>query len=421
MLTLLKQVLITDTTSPYFNTQQDILIENGIIKQISSNINTADKIDVIEGEALAVSPGWIDLFANFAEPGYEYREGINNGINAALAGGYTQICLIPNTNPVADNKSTIEFLIQKAKNSGVNILPLGAVSKKTEGTTLAEMYDMHFAGAIAFTDGLAPLQSAGLLLKALQYVKSFNGTIIQIPIDKSIGTYGLINEGIISTQLGLPGSPALAEELCIQRDIELLKYTQSKLHITGITTAKSVALIQQAKEQGLAISCSVTPHHLFFCDEDLQNYNTNLKVNPPLRTNADKLALQQAVANGIIDCIATHHLPYNVDEKVCEFQQAQFGCIGLQTAYAAINTCLPQLDETAIAKLLHYNVAKTLNIETTGIKEHTIANLTVFTKNGNTTLTSANNKSNANNSPFLNLPLKGKVICTINHNKIYKN
>jgi dihydroorotase len=417
---LIKKVLIAQASSIFNNTIQDILIEDGIIKAIKENI-LADADTIIQEKDMIASAGWIDCFAHFCDPGFEYRENLSTGTNTAIAGGFTTVFVLPNTSPVIHNKSQVTYIVQKSKELPIHIYPLGTLTKNAEGKELAEMYDMQQSGAIAFTDGLQPVQTAGLLLKALQYTKVFNGTVIQMPIDKSIGNNGLMNEGMISTQLGLPGIPSIAEEIIIKRDIDLLRYTQSKLHITGISTAKSVALIKVAKQEGLQISCSVTPYHLFFNDEDLQQYDTHLKVNPPLRTKADMLALQQAVLDGDIDCIATHHLPHNTDDKNCEFEYALNGMIGLQTAFAAINHLLPSLSNENIAKLFSDNANTLFNLPENKIAEGTIANLTLFNRTEKTILQKNNNQSKSFNTPFANKELNGKVIGVIVKNKFLTN
>jgi dihydroorotase len=264
---LVRQATIADPDSPFNGQVTDILINGNQISKIAPHISeSAD--EVIEAAGLSVSPGWVDIFSDFCDPGYEYKETLETGANAAAAGGFTHVFVLPDTKPVVDSKTQVEYISQQSKSLPVTIHPLGAVTKGTEGKDLAEMYDMKNSGAVAFSDGIHPVQSPGLFLKALQYVKAFEGVLVQLPLDKSIGSGGLINEGVISTRLGLPGIPSLAEEVIIKRDIDLLRYTQSKLHITGISTQNSLALIAAAKKEGLNISCSVTPYHLFFCDED---------------------------------------------------------------------------------------------------------------------------------------------------------
>ena len=289
MKVLIKQAQIISSSSPFNGQIKDILITKGKIEKIADSIT--EKADqTVEEKGLCVSIGWMDVFADFGDPGFEYRENIESGSKAAAAGGFTDVVLVPNTSPVADSKSQIDYIIQKAKQVSVNIHPLAAITKRTEGKELAEMYDMQQTGAIAFSDGIHPVQNSGLLLKALQYVKTVDGTIIQIPDDTSIGANGLMNEGLISTQMGLPGKPAMAEELMVARDIKLARYADSKLHFTGISSPKSLEYIKRAKEGGIKVSCSVTPYQVYFCDEDLQDYNTNLKLNPPVRNRTDMMA-----------------------------------------------------------------------------------------------------------------------------------
>ncbi len=417
---LLKKVLIANELSEFNGLVKDIYIENNCIVEIADEINHTN-CTVFNQENSIVSSGWVDVFSHFCDPGFEYRETLSSGAKAAVAGGFTQVFVLPNTNPVIQSKSQVEYIVQQSKTLPTQIHPLGAVTKNIEGKDLAEMYDMQNSGAIAFSDGLQPIQTPGLLLKALQYVIAFDGTIIQIPIDKSIGANGLMNEGIASTQLGLPGIPTIAEEIIIQRDIDLVRYTQSKLHITGISTAKSIALIQAAKAEGLAISCSVTPYHLFYCDEDLQSYNTNLKVNPPLRTKADMLALRAAVENGSVDCIATHHTPHNFDAKVCEFEYAKNGMIGLQTAFATLQHILPNLHATKLAQLFSNNARNLFGLPNAAINIQQPADLTIFTQHNSTTITKENNQSKSFNTPFENTTLKGKVLGIVTKGELHLN
>jgi len=416
---LLKQVTIADPLSSFNGSVKDILIIDGIVSQVADSI--ADESGAYIVNNGIVSPGWVDIFSHFCDPGLEYRETLESGAAAAAAGGFTQVFVLPNTNPAVQNKSQVEYIVQKSKHLPVTIHPLGAVTKGLEGKELAEMYDMQNSGAVAFSDGTQPVQSPGLMLKALQYVKAFNGVVIQLPLDKSIGQHGLMNEGIISTRLGLPGMPAIAEELIIQRDIELLKYTGSKLHITGVSTAKGLGLIQKAKEEGLNITCSVAPYQLYFCDEDLQGYDTNLKVNPPLRTRTDMMALREAVRNGLVDCIATHHLPQNWDSKTCEFEYAKNGMLGLQTGYAVVNTAVPGLTTNRVVELFSLNARRIFNLPLVTVQQGAVAEFTLFAAAEEFVLLKKDIKSKSYNTPFIQVPLTGRVAGIIAKGAIIEN
>lgn len=417
---LLRKVTIADSNSSHNNSVKDISIVDGVIQKIDDDIEAAAS-HIIDVQNSFVSPGWVDIFSHFSDPGFEYKETLQTGAKAAAAGGFTQVFVIPNTQPVIQNKAQVEYIVQKSGSLPVTLHPLGSVTKLTEGKELAEMYDMQNSGAIAFSDGLNAVQSPGLMVKALQYVKAFNGILIQLPFDKSIGEHGLMNEGIVSTRLGLPGMPGIAEELMIKRDIELVKYTASKLHITGVSTAKGLQLIQDAKEEGIAITCSVTPYHLFFCDEDLQTYDTNLKVNPPLRTREDMLALREGVQKGWVDCIASHHLPQNWDNKVCEFEYAKNGMSSLETCYAAIQTVLPGLPAINIAALFSLNARNIFGLKNVTIEEGSNVEITLFNPSQNTFLTKEALQSKSANTPFLEKELKGKVIGIIHKGNLFLN
>ncbi|HEV8081173.1 MAG TPA: dihydroorotase [Chitinophagaceae bacterium] len=415
MKVLLKDVIIVPTSN-YTAQPSDIFIDNGIISQIGKDIkNSADKI--IHQKNLHVSVGWMDCFSNFCDPGEEHKETLETGSQAAAAGGYTEVMLIPNTNPVVHNKSQIEYIVQKSKDLPVTIHPVGAITKNTDGKELSEMFDMQNSGAIAFSDGVNSLQSSGILLKAMEYIKAFDGIIIQLPDDKSIAGTGLMNEGITSIRAGLPGRPGIAEEILIARDIELLKYTNSKIHFTGISTKKSMELISKAKKDGLKVSCSVTPFHLFFCDEDLKNYDTNLKVNPPLRAKADMQSLREGIKNKEIDFIASHHLPQHWDDKTCEFEFAAYGMIGLESVFGVASIC--GVKSSDFIKMQTENIRKIFNIEMPEIKPGAKANLTLFDPNAEYIFEEENIFSKSRNSPYIGRKLKGKSFGIINGDKVF--
>lgn len=418
MTVLIKQANISGSSSPLQGQVKDIFIQDGIIKQIADNISGAADITISESN-LYVSIGWVDVFSNFADPGYEHRETLETGAAAAAAGGFTDVLITPNTNPTVSGKSVVEYIKQKSQHLAVNIHPIGAVSKNLEGKELSEMYDMHQSGAKAFGDGSLSIQSPGILLKALQYVLPIDATVIQVPDDKSISAHGLMNEGIVSTQLGLPGKAAIAEELMIARDIELLRYTGSKLHITGVSTEKGIALIEEAKKQELRVTCSVTPMHLLFCDEDLKEYDTNLKLNPPLRTASDRAALQKAFKDGIIDCVASHHSPQHWDDKTCEFEYAKNGSESLEAVYGVANQFAKGyhslVEQMAVAP------RKIFGLPVPEIAEGSEALLTLFVPDADYIFEEGMIKSKSKNNPFTDKTLKGKVIGIINKKNLVLN
>ncbi|MDP4246567.1 MAG: dihydroorotase [Bacteroidota bacterium] len=413
---LIQQACIIDRQSPHHGGIRDILIENGHIRAIGANLN--EKADrVIRGEGVHVSPGWVDVFSHFCDPGYEYKETLETGAAAAAAGGFTDVFVIPNTRPVIDSKSQVEYIRQKSRSLPVNVWPIGAMTRSLEGKDLAEMYDMRSSGAIAFGDGTRPVQSAGLLLKGLQYIKTFRGVIIQVPDDSTVGANGLMNEGIISTRLGLPGKPMMADELIIARDIELARYTGSKIHFTGVSSPRSLQTIREARESGLDVSCSVTPQHLFFTDADLVDYDTNLKIYPPLRDQASVKSLRDAVLDGTVDCMATHHFPQVHDNKIIEFEYAQPGMTGLETAYAALHTILPQLSAERTVELLSSRARSIFGLAPASVVEGGACSLTVFDPGGTTRIGGSTTRSKSKNTAFLDRELKGRVIGIINGEK----
>jgi len=417
----IRKARVIDPQSDFHDKVVDLLVEEGFIKDIATSI-TAKSATVIEAKGLCVSPGWVDVFADYCEPGFEHKETIASGIDAATAGGFTDVLLAPNTQPSLSTKSIIHYVLGKAAGGIVNLHPIGAVSQNTEGKDLGEMMDMRENEAVAFSDGWKPVQNSNLMLKALEYVKAFHGTIIQIPVDAALAAGGLMNEGIVSTGLGMAGIPALAETLMVHRDIELLRYTASRLHITGVSTEESVDMIRRAKADGLAITCSVTPYHLALSDVWLRGYNSVYKVSPPLRAEADRMALIQGLKDGTIDCIASHHRPQEWDAKAKEFEYAADG-MGVQEI--TFNILWDTLKEyIAIDRLVE---AMTIiprdifGLEVREIKKGNKASLTVFTTGGRYTLKDADVQSASKNNPFIGKKLSGKVLGIINNGMFHLN
>jgi dihydroorotase len=283
------------------------------------------------------------------------------------------------------------------------------------------MYDMRNSGAVAFSDGTGPVQSAGLLLKGLQYVKAFDGVVIQLPDDKTVGASGLMNEGIVSTRLGLPGKPMMAEELMVARDIELVRYTDSKLHFTGVSSPRSLDFIRAAKTEGLQVSCSVTPHHLFFTDADLTEYDTNLKVYPPLRDKGSAQVLKKAVLEGLVDAIASHHFPHEFDSKIVEFEYAKPGMSSLETVYPVMRTSIPELSPEQTVELLSHRPRQLFGLEQPSIAEGQTATLTFFDPAGTTLLEAGATRSRSKNNPFIGRSLQGRVVGIFGNQGLHLN
>ena len=416
MNTLIKNVKIVDTLSAYNGKSVDIFIQNGIIKKIGTSINEKATV-VIEEEDLHVSIGWCDIFSDFADPGFEFRETITSGTQAAAKGGYTDVCIVPNTQPALDQKATVEYVLHKSKGMAVNVHPLGAISPNCEGKAIAELYDMKLSGAVAFTDGWQPMQATGVLVKALQYVKSFKGLIIQIPDDKSIQPSGLMHEGIVSTQMGFLARPSLSEDIAINTNVQLSEYADSQIHLTGISSQKGIERIREQKQNGAAVSCSVTPYHIWFTDEDLRTYDTHLKVFPVIRTQADRQALVAAIQDGTVDCIASHHRPQHTDNKELEFEYAKNGMIGLQTTYAVLNTVMPNHLQKCVA-LLAVNPRKIIGLPIPKIQEGEPACLTLFQPHKKWKFTKQENASISKNSAFFDIELTGKPWGIINNHQL---
>ena len=414
MNSLLKSVTILDKTSEFHNEKVDILIENGLIINIDFNINNPKNFKEINLSNLHVSRGWFDSSVCFGEPGFEDRETIENGLKTASRSGFTAVALQPNTNPVINSRSQIEYIKHKCTNSTVEIYPIGALTSSDSNPKLTEMFDMKNGGAICFGNYKKSISNANTLKLALQYTSSFEGVVLSYPEDEVLSNNGMVNENIMSTSLGLKGSPCLSEEVQIMRDLSILEYAGGKLHIPTISTTKSVELIRAAKASKLNVSCSVAVHNLFFSDSSLLNFNTNFKVLPPLRTKEDIKSLIEGVKDGTIDMVTSDHNPLNIELKKTEFDNAEFGTIGLESIFGALNT----LFSTKMTIKLLTSGRDIFKIPQNKIQIGEIANLTLFNPNKEYIFNDKHIFSKSKNSIFLDSKLSGKVYGVINKNKL---
>jgi dihydroorotase len=411
---IIREAKIIDSKSPFHNQVVDVKINDGILEKIGTNLSPSDDYKEIKQSNLHLSQGWFDSSVSFGEPGFEDRETIANGLNVAAKSGFTAVALQPNSAPILDNQSQILFVKQKANNTPTDLFPIGALTKNSEGADLAELFDMKNAGAIAFGDYGKSLSNANLLKIGLQYVQDFDGLVIAFCQDEKIKGSGVVNEGIVSTRLGLKGIPNLAEELIVARNLFLLEYTGGKLHIPTISTAKSVELIRNAKAKGLKVTCSVAVHNLVLNDEKLEGFDTRFKVAPPLRTENDRIALISGILDNIIDTITSDHNPMDIEHKKMEFDLAKNGTVGLESAFGALLTVLPL--EKIVEKLT--SSSSIFNLNQTEIVEGNKANITLFTTDTEWIFTKEHILSKSKNSAFLGTKMKGKVIGIYNNNKL---
>jgi dihydroorotase len=414
---LIKSVTISDPGSPYYQQVVDVLIEKGQIVKIGKKIISDTESFDARGKQL--SPGFFDLNCNIGELGMETKEDLKTGTQAAAAGGFTGVALMPNTIPPVHSKAEIEYLMNRAKNNLVDVYPMGAISYKREGKDLAEMYDMHVHGAKAFTDGNRPVQDAGLMERALLYTKGFEGLVISYPEDTAIAGKAKVHEGEVSTLLGMKGIPSLAEELMVARDLYLAEYTGSKIHFTTVSTERSVSLIKEAKRKGLQVTCDVAVHHLLLTDKTLLGFDSQYKVKPPLRTRKDVKALLSGLKDGTIDAITSQHTPHEVEFKNVEFEVAEFGMISLQTALSI--ALQAGLTPGMIVEKMAINPRKILGLDVPVIAEGQEANLVILDENAEWTFDKGNNRSKSYNSPFIGQKLKGSVLLTVNNNKLFRS
>lgn len=405
MKTLLRNVHITDPNSPHNGKQTDVLVEDGAITRISDAIR-ADDAKVISSETLHIAPGFMDLHTHVCDPGMEHKETLESAAAAAHAGGFTTILALPDTHPVIDNKSQVEYIRKRSQGLPCEIIPAGALSAGLEGKDMAELFDMHSAGARVFCDADKSITHAGLLVRALMYANQFGGKIFVRCDDKTISSGGQMNEGPTSTMLGLKGIPALAEELHVARNLALAQYANAPIHFMAISTAGSADLIRKAKKNGIAVTCAVHAYNLYWNDEVLTEFDTNYKVHPPLRGESDRQALIAAVADGTIDCITSGHTPEDVENKVVEFDLAAFGMIGLETCFALANGS--GLTPEQIVKAMSVNPRKIVGLESASIKEGQKRGFVVFDTEANWKY--ERTKSLSRNTALLGRGLDGGII-----------
>ena len=407
---LLKKATLIDPKNAFHYLSKDILITDGIITSIEDDIKDEDA-ETITYANLHVSRGWFDSSVCFGEPGYEERETLENGLKTAGLSGFTQIAVNPNTKPITDNQSAVNYLKNAGKNTATQIFPIGSFSKNQDGKLLTELFDLKQHGAIGFGDYKKSIQNAELLKIALQYAQRFDGLILSHPTDTSIGSSNGVHEGAVSTRNGLSATPTLSEVLQIQRDISVLEYTGGKLHIPYLSSAAAVELIRKAKKQGLQISCSVALSNLVFTEEELADFDTNFKLDPPLRTEADRSALRQGVIDGTIDMVTSNHEPLNIELKHLEFDHASTGSIGLEAMFGVLSTLFPTDKVVSIL---------TKGMDLFGVNSPTIevgqpANLSLFNPTGSGVFQNKDILSSSKNCAFVNAPTQGTVYGVINN------
>lgn len=419
METLIIQAAYVLFPNSEFNKEKvDIVIQKGKIIDINkTGLINKDNAKVILADNKVVAPAFFDLNVNFGEPGLETKEDMLSGCAAAVAGGFSGLALQPNTIPPLQSRSEIAYVKNLGDSLMVDIYPVGTVSKERKGENLAELYDMKQSGAIAFSDGNRTIQHSSLMSRALLYSKGFDGLIFSFAEDFSISGNTKMNEGVVSTMLGMKGNPNLAEEIMIARDLFLAEYNESRIHFSTISTAGAVQLIREAKSKGIQVTCDVAAHHLVLTDVSVESFDSNFKVRPPLRNELDRLALINGLKDGTIDAIVSQHTPHEIEFKNVEFEKAEFGITGLQTVLPLV--LMADLSLELIVEKLSINPRKILNLPQPELTIGANANLILFNPDESWIFDKQTNRSKASNNPYFNTKLKGKINLLINKNQYY--
>lgn len=414
------QVKIIDPASPWHRKVKSILVDKGVIHEAEGEAD-AETL-VIDGVGAELMPGFCEMYAASGDPGHEYRETLESLSAAAAAGGVTAVCVIADNDPITQHKTQIEYFVNRSKSSAVAVWPIGAITEGLKGKNPTEMYDMHYAGAVAFSDAPHPVANAGVMLRALQYVQPFDGVILTMPFNQALSEEGQINEGWMSVRLGMKGIPHLAETIQIKRDLELLAYGGGRLHFSGITTAEGVQLIREAKEKGLQATAAVFLHHLLFNEEDLADFDTHYKVMPPLRTEKDTAALMAGIQDGTIDVISTQHIPLDTESKRLEFEYALPGMANLEYAFALANTVIGErLGLDRIVELFSVQPRNILRKQPATIQQGAKAEFILTDASASFKAELQNRKSLSPNTPLIGYTLKGKVKGLFNNGQWLSN
>ena len=415
---LLNSVTVSDTTSKYFNSKVNILIDSkGIIKKISKN-KISDKVKkVVDLEGLYISESWFDFNANFCDPGYEYKENLKSGVHVAINSGFLDVLITPNTNPIIQTKADVSYIQEKSLNNFCKIHPSAAISKNFNGKDLNDIIDLHNSGVKAFTNSYSCKESSEMIMNSLLYLNQIDALLLTKPKDRSFSD-GVVNNGYYSNTVGLKGIPRISESIAVERDLSILEYVGGKIHFSGISTKESVSIIRDAKTKKLNVTCDVPIHNLILDDSNVVSFDPNYKVDPPLRTKDDIDALIEGINDGTIDIIASHHEPQDIDTKKCEFEKANFGVISLQTFFSNIVQLSRKISLENLIKTFSTNPKKILGVETYSVVEGSKASFTVFDPDGSWDYNENSNLSKSINSPWLNWSLKGKVKAVIKDNRI---